>query len=71
MGNGNHVQFSVFLCDLNARELAELTGRLTHAVNHRQDQVIVLDLGAADQELRSVLRVIGRAYRPHARVVVV
>jgi CRISPR-associated protein Cas2 len=71
MGNGDHVQFSVFLCDLNDRELAELKGRLAQTVNQRQDQVIVLDLGAADQELQAKLLCIGKSYEPRSRVFVV
>ena len=71
MGNGDHVQFSVFLCDLNARELAELKGRLDQAIHHREDQVIILDLGGANAELRSVLQCMGKAYEPRCRVLVV
>ncbi len=71
MGSGDHVQFSVFLCDLNRRELAEVKGQLTETINHRHDQVIILDAGRVDSELRTVLQCIGKAYQPHARVVVV
>ena len=71
MANGDHIQFSVFLCDLNARELAELKGHLDGTINHREDQVIVLDLGAADAEIHSTLQCIGKAYEPHARIMVV
>ena len=73
MGSGDHVQFSVFLCALNDRELAELTGRLSQTINHADDQVIVLDMGAADSELfeKSQFRCIGKGYRPRARVLVI
>jgi len=71
MGNGDHVQFSVFLCELNDRELAELKGRLSQGVNHREDQVLILDLGGAEHDLASKLECIGRAYAPPSRVVVV
>ena len=71
MANGDHVQFSVFLCELNRRELAELNGRLRLDVNHRQDQVIILDLGDCRQELAATLKCIGRGYEPPSRVRVV
>jgi len=43
--NGDHVQYSVFFCELSSTELVQLRMELDEAINHRQDQVIVLDLG--------------------------
>ncbi len=71
LDNGDHVQFSVFLCELSRRELAELRGNLIEAINNKQDQVIILDLGAADGELKSVLECVGKPYLPPSRVLVV
>ena len=71
MGNGDHVQFSVFLCELNDRELAALKGRLRQTVNHRQDQVLILDLGGAEHDLGAKLECIGKGYEPPSRVLVV
>ena len=71
MDNGDHVQYSVFLCDLNARELAELKGLLSETINNRQDQVLILDMGSADQESRDVLQCIGKSYEPNARAMVI
>ena len=70
MGNGDHVQFSVFLCQLSDLELARLKGKLRRNVNVRQDQVIILNLGPGDSELGSRLECIGKAYTPPARVMV-
>jgi len=71
MDTGDHVQYSVFLCELNDREFAELRGRLAETINHRQDQVLLLDMGRVDSELTSTLQYIGKAYEPPSRVVVV
>ena len=71
MGNGDHVQFSVFLCQLSDVELARLKGNLTESVNARQDQVVILDLGPADSDLASRLECLGKAYTPPARVMVI
>ncbi|MFW6106925.1 MAG: CRISPR-associated endonuclease Cas2, partial [bacterium] len=68
MGNGDHVQYSVFLCDLNAAELARVKGELSEVMNHRRDQAIVLDLGPADNDLGEKLLCVGKAYTPPARV---
>ena len=71
MSNGDHVQFSVFLCELNGVELARLKGDLAEAVNQRQDQVIFLDVGPADNDVGSKLECVGRAYEPPARLTVI
>ena len=71
MGNGDHVQFSVFLCQLSDVELQRLKGKLQDCVNTRQDQVIILDLGPAESELASRLECIGKSYTPAARVLVI
>ena len=71
MGNGDHVQFSVFLCQLSDVELARLKGDLAESVNARQDQVVILDLGPADNDLASRFECLGKAYTPPARVMVI
>jgi len=71
MGHGDHVQFSVFLCQLNNVELERLKGLLRADVNVRQDQVVILDLGPAESELGSRFECIGKSYTPPARVLVI
>ncbi len=70
---GDHVQFSVFLCELNPREYASLKGQLQEFVHQRQDQVLILDLGLADDilEIGQGLDCVGFAYNPPQRVMVV
>ncbi len=71
MDSGDHVQYSVFVCELNARELEELKGRLGETVNRREDQVLVLDMGLAGRDPRNVLQCIGKPYDPPVRALVV
>ncbi|HER34002.1 MAG TPA: CRISPR-associated endonuclease Cas2 [Halothiobacillaceae bacterium] len=73
MDRGDHVQYSVFLCELDAREHASLKGELQQYVHCREDQVLLLDLGSADNplEIGQGLESIGLPYRPPQRVVVV
>ncbi len=70
-GYGNHVQYSVFLCELDRRDLARLRSRLASEVNHHEDQVLVLDLGHSIHPLEQIVESIGRALdvRPPALVV--
>ena len=52
---GDHLQLSVFLCDLNSREFLQLEHRLNRIINHNQDQVLICNLGPAlAQELDSI-----------------
>ena len=71
MGNGDHVQYSVFICQLNRLELERLKGSIRQHLNQRQDQVIILNLGPAESELSDRLECIGKAYTPPSRVLVV
>lgn len=69
--NGDHAQYSVFFCELTASELSVLRGRLSEAIHHREDQVLILDLGNSENPLAAGLETIGRGYEPPVRVFVV
>ncbi len=71
MGQGDHVQFSVFLCALNPRELASLRARLAEVVHARDDQVIIVDLGQSDGDYGPLLDCLGKRYNPPTRVQVI
>lgn len=70
-GFGDHVQYSVFFCDLSEPELVELRRRLRAVIDHRLDQVLIVDLGTAERSLEAGLDVLGRGYEPPVRTVVV
>jgi len=69
--HGDHTQLSVFICDLSRRELAALRARLSDHVHSRQDQVLVLDLGDAEEDIGAIVETIGRGYIPPTRIIVV
>lgn len=69
--NGDHVQFSVFLCDLNPQEWAGLRAKLTELIDTRADQIIALDLGDAENPIGDTLECLGKGYNPPSRVRVV
>ncbi len=71
MDVGDHVQYSIFLCDLNPVERVALRTRLAGLINGAEDQIIMLDLGEAQEPLTGSLECIGRRYVPPARLQVV
>ena len=70
-GFGDHVQYSVFFCELDDRELADLRSRLRNTIHSREDQVLILDLGAASRPLLTGLEVLGRGYEPPVHTFVI
>ncbi|MDI7269634.1 MAG: CRISPR-associated endonuclease Cas2 [Myxococcota bacterium] len=68
---GLHVQFSVFECELSARELAIMRAALAELIKHDEDQVIVADLGPADGRGTESISSLGRRYEPVTRKAVV
>lgn len=71
LDQGDHAQYSVFFCQLNERELADLRGRLRDAINVRDDQVLIVDLGLTSQPLAESVEYVGRLYQPSPRILVV
>jgi CRISPR-associated protein Cas2 len=61
-GYGDHLQLSVFRCDLTMRDLAELREKLLEILHTNEDQVLFVDLGPADGRARSCIESMGRAY---------
>jgi CRISPR-associated protein Cas2 len=61
-GYGDHLQLSVFRCELSDRERAEMIAELSPLIAHDQDQVLIVDLGPADGRGELVFRSLGRAY---------
>lgn len=61
-GYGDHVQLSVFLCELSLKEKAELLGRIEDIIHSREDQVLIVDLGPADGRAPGAIQAIGKRY---------
>lgn len=70
-GWGEHIQFSVFRCELNARELVELRGELSFVIKHDEDQVLFIDVGPVDGRGGTSIRAIGKAYVSPERTAIV
>ena len=71
-GYGDHIQLSVFRCELNRRELFLLRGELGQLINHDEDQVLFIDAGPVEGRGADCVAALGRAYAlPERRAVVV
>ena len=60
--HGTHLQFSVFECDLNPRELTQLQRELKGLIKHDEDQVIFVSLGPAEGLGDRVISSLGLPY---------
>jgi CRISPR-associated protein Cas2 len=70
-GYGDHLQLSVFRCELSHRELVELRARLGSIIHHGQDQVLFVDVGPEDGRGNTSISALGQAYAPPERRAVV
>lgn len=70
-GWGDHIQLSVFRCEMNARELVELRSRLVEVIHHGEDQVLFVDVGPVEGRGGTSIRAIGKVYTPPERRAVV
>ena len=59
---GDHLQFSVFECDLNPSERIELETSLNEIINHDEDQVMFVALGPAEGRGDRVITALGLPY---------
>jgi CRISPR-associated protein Cas2 len=70
-GFGDHIQLSVFRCELSARERIDLIGALSAVINHDEDQVLIVDLGPGDGRASSCFLALGKPYTAPDRVAII
>lgn len=71
LGWGEHLQLSVFQCELNDRELVELRVELESLIRHSEDQVLLVDVGPCTTSAATSIRAVGRPYQDPERIAVV
>jgi CRISPR-associated protein Cas2 len=71
LGYGDHLQLSVFQCELNSRELVELRHALSEVIHHGEDQVLFANLGLVEGRGSESIESLGRAYVDPERMAVV
>ena len=59
---GDHLQFSVFECDLNQTELTQMQRELTDIISGREDQVLFIALGPSEGRGDRVITALGQPY---------
>lgn len=71
-GYGDHLQLSVFRCDLRRAERIVLEQKLRELIHHHEDQVLFIDIGPAQGRAVLAIDAIGRpAVEPVRTAVVV
>lgn len=70
-GYGDHVQYSVFRCELSDLERIEFISRLAEIINMKEDQVLFFPLGPAGGEREAGIYSVGRPYQVVEREAVV
>lgn len=71
-GFGEHIQLSVFRCELTPLQHAILKASLDSLIHHHEDQVLVIDLGRSGPRVIEGIEVLGRPQLmqlPRAKVV--
>jgi len=61
-GFGDHLQYSVFECQLTASDLVRLQVELARIIHHKQDQVLFVNLGPAEGRGDRVITALGKPY---------
>ncbi|MBA2660925.1 MAG: CRISPR-associated endonuclease Cas2 [Bradymonadaceae bacterium] len=59
---GDHLQYSVFRCELSRRDLAQLGAGLHEIIHHSEDQILFFDLGPHDGRARQAVDALGLPY---------
>ncbi|NLE85872.1 MAG: CRISPR-associated endonuclease Cas2 [Myxococcales bacterium] len=70
-GWGDHLQYSVFRCELTHRELVELRAELGAIIHHTEDQVLFVDVGPVSGRGSTSIAAMGKAYMAPERLAVV
>lgn len=64
---GDHLQLSVFHCELSPDELIRMETEITSGINHSEDQVLIVYLGPAEGRAESAMKACGKPLLVHGR----
>jgi CRISPR-associated protein Cas2 len=59
---GNHLQYSVFECDLTQSEKTDMESQLNDTIEQTADQVLFIRLGPAESRANRVINALGSPY---------
>ena len=63
-GFGDHLQYSIFECQFTPADLVRCRHQLSEIIDHREDQVLFVDLGPVEGRGDRVISALGKAYTP-------
>jgi CRISPR-associated protein Cas2 len=61
-GYGDHLQYSVFECQLTPTDLVRLRAELSEIIHHTHDQVLFVNLGPSEGRGDRVITALGKPY---------
>ena len=70
-GFGDHLQYSVFECQFTSRDLVRCRTELAHIINHDEDQVLFVSLGASSKDASLIIDAMGLPYEVRSRVTII
>jgi CRISPR-associated protein Cas2 len=59
-GFGEHLQLSVFQCDLTPTARVQMIAKLANVIHHGEDQVLLIDLGSTESHPVKQIEALGR-----------
>jgi CRISPR-associated protein Cas2 len=59
---GDHLQYSVFECQLTPTDMIRLRADLAALIHHKEDQVLFVSLGPAEGRGERVISALGKPY---------
>ncbi len=71
-GYGEHLQLSVFICQISHKRLVRMRTELENVIDHRADQVLIVDLGPTDGLAKDRILALGLPFhleKHHALIV--
>lgn len=63
LGYGEPLQYSVFCCDLSPSARIMLIADVSEIIDHREDQVMLIDIGPADGRGGQSIEIVGKAMK--------
>ena len=70
-GFGTRLQYSVFECPLDDLRLEKLKMELQDLLNHDEDQVLFVSLGASSKDASLIIEAMGLPYEVRSRVTII
>lgn len=63
-GFGDHLQYSIFECQFTPTDVVRCRHALSQIIQHKEDQVLFVDLGPVEGRGNRSITALGRAYAP-------